>query len=259
MFPELVKIGDFSIHTYGVFVALGVISAYLISLYLSKKENLPTEKIDNLFIFTVIGGVIGARVAYIIEHPEQMKSFIDYIAVWKGGIDWFGAFIGGAITAIFFIKKYKLTSKLWKLSDIAGVAIPLGHFFGRLGCTCAGCCYGKPVPDDSIFREFAIKFPDNPQTVAPPNIPLYPTQPAEAIGNLIIFMFLFFFYKHKKFDGQIFALYLFLYGIERFLLEFWRGVTPPIDFIGLTWNQVVAVLLIISSIIVNVYKLNTKR
>lgn len=257
MFPELIKIGDFSIHTYGVLVALGILSAYFISIYLAKKENLPINKIENLFIFITFGGIIGARIAYMLEHPQQMKSIIDYIAIWKGGIDWFGAFIGGALTAIFLIKIYKLN--FWKLSDIAGVAIPLGHFFGRIGCTCAGCCHGKPVSDDSIFKEFAIKFPDNPNTVAPPNIPLYPTQPAEALGNLAIFGLLFFLYKYKRFDGQVFSIYLILYGILRFLLEFWRGVTPPIDFIGLTWNQIVAILLIVSGISINVYKLFIKR
>lgn len=97
MFPELIKIGDFSIHTYGVLVALGILSAYFISIYLAKKENLPINKIENLFIFSAIGGVIGARIAYVLEHPQQMKSIIDYIAIWKGGIDWFGAFIGGAL------------------------------------------------------------------------------------------------------------------------------------------------------------------
>ncbi|RMA97629.1 prolipoprotein diacylglyceryl transferase [Hydrogenothermus marinus] len=248
MFPDLIKIGDFTVHTYGVLVALGLIASYITAIYFAKRENLDTKKVENIIIFAVIGGLIGARIAYVIEHHDQMKSFLDYIAIWKGGIDWFGGFIGGIITALIFIKKYNIP--IWKAGDIAGISIIIGHAFGRLGCTCAGCCYGKPVPDDSIFKDLAIKFPNHPDTVAPPGIALYPTQPAEAIGNFIIFGILFLFYRNKKFDGQIFALYLIFYGFERFLLEFWRGVTPPVPYINLTWNQIITLGMVLAGIII---------
>jgi len=251
MFPDLIKIGDFTIHTYGVLVALGLIAGYLVMVYFAKREDIDIKKAENIFIFSIIGGIIGARIAYVIEHPEQMKSFIDYFAVWKGGIDWFGGFLGGLFTGLFFIHKYKIP--IWKAGDIAAISIIIGHAFGRLGCTAAGCCYGKVVPEDSIFKYIAIKFPQHPDTAAPSGIPLYPTQPAEAIGNFFIFVILFFMYRYKKFDGQIFSFYLILYGIERFLLEFWRGVTPPIPYIGITWNQVVSIGMVLFGIFLIFY------
>ncbi len=256
MFPDLVKIGDFTIHTYGVLVALGLLASYFTAIYFAKKENLDAKKVENVIIFAVLGGIIGARIAYVIEHPDQMKSIIDYIAVWKGGIDWFGGFIGGLLTALYFIKKYKIP--IWKAGDIAGVSIIIGHAFGRLGCTAAGCCYGKPVPDDSIFKDIAIKFPQHPDTAAPSGISLYPTQPAEALGNFLIFAVLFLMYKYKKFDGQIFAFYLIFYGFERFLLEFWRGVTPPLPGIGLTWNQIITLLMVIAGFGIIIYFMRKK-
>jgi len=256
MFPDLIKIGDFTIHTYGVLVAFGLLASYFTALYFTRKENLDTKKVENIIIFAVVGGIIGARIAYIIEHPDQMKSIIDYIAVWKGGIDWFGGFIGGLLTAIFFIKKYKIP--IWKAGDIAGVSIIIGHAFGRLGCTAAGCCYGKPVPENSLFKDIAIKFPQHPDTAAPPGIPLYPTQPIEALGNFLIFGILFLIYKYKKFDGQVFASYLIFYGVERFLLEFWRGVTPPLPLIGLTWNQIISVFMVIIGFGIIVYFIRKK-
>ncbi len=252
MFPDLIKIGDFTIHTYGVMVALGMIFAYLSVLYFSKIEGLKQKYVENLFIYSVIGGIVGARIAYVLEHRDEFKSFFDVIAIWKGGIDWFGAFIGGAVVLIFLIKKYKLP--VLKIGDIAGISIILGHAFGRIGCTSAGCCYGKPVPENSPFRDIAIVFPNNPDTVAPSGIPLYPTQPAEAIGNFLIFVILFFIYKRKKFDGQILALYLILYGLERFLLEFWRGVTPPLPIINLTWNQLVSLGMVLIGLGIVAYK-----
>ncbi|WP_457639270.1 prolipoprotein diacylglyceryl transferase [Persephonella sp.] len=257
MFPDLIKIGDFTIHTYGVLVALGLITAYITALYFSKKEGIDTKKTENLFTFTIIGGIVGARFAYALEHHDQFESFIDYIAIWKGGLDWFGAFIGGALVLVFLLYRYKLP--ILKIGDIAGISIVIGHAIGRIGCTCAGCCYGKPVPPDSPFKDLAITFPQHEHGSAPAGIPLYPTQPAEALGNFLIFGILFFVYRKKQFDGQIFSLYLILYGIERFLLEFWRGVTPPIPAVGITWNQVVSLGMILSGIALFIYGMKKKN
>lgn len=244
MFPDLIMIGGFTIHTYGVLTAIGLIVGFYVGLYFAKREGINERDYENIFFITVFSGIVGARVAYILEHREDFSSVLDFFAVWNGGIDWFGGFIGGMIGAIGY-KVYKNLPAL-KLMDIAAISIPIGHFFGRLGCTSAGCCHGKPVPEDSPFRDIAIIFPDNPHCQAPPGIPLYPTQPAEAVGNLIIFFVLFTLYRRKSFDGQIFSLYLILYGVERFLLEFWRGVTPPIPWLGLTWNQVITIMMVLA-------------
>ena len=254
MFPELFKIDGIVISTYGVLVAIGMIATFYLALYFARKENIPEKQIENLFFFAVVFGLIGARIAYIIEHPDQFKTFIDYIAVWKGGIDWFGGFIGGVLAVLFLIKKYNLD--ILKVGDIAGGSIILGHAIGRLGCTAAGCCYGKPVPEHSFWEHFSIKFPEG--SAAPPGLHLYPTQPLEAVGNFLIFLFLFFVYRKKSFDGQILALYLSLYGLERFLLEFMRGVTPPLPVIGITWNQVVSLGMVFAGVGIYVYGMKRK-
>ncbi|NPA12949.1 MAG: prolipoprotein diacylglyceryl transferase [Aquificae bacterium] len=252
MFPDLIKIGDFTIHTYGVMVALGMVASYLVAIYLGKREGIPTSKIENLFIIAIVSGVIGARVFYVVEHSERFNSLFDIIAVWQGGLDWFGGLIFGIIGVLIGLKIYKIP--LLKAGDIAGVSIAIGHAIGRIGCTCAGCCYGKPVPENSPFKDFAITFPDHPHSIAPSGIPLYPTQPAEAIGNFLIFVVLFLLYRKKKFDGQIFALYLILYGVERFLLEFWRGVTPPLP-IGLNWNQIVSLSMVVVGVLIYLFRM----
>ncbi len=257
MFPDLLKIGNFTIHTYGVLVAIGLIAGYIVALYFAKKENLNKIYVENLFIYSILGGIVGARLFYVIEHHNEFHSIIDVIAIWNGGIDWFGAFIGGALVLIFLLRRYKLP--ILKVGDIAGISVVLGHAFGRIGCTCAGCCYGKPVPENSPFKDIAIVFPNNPDTVAPSGIPLYPTQPTEAIGNFLIFIILFILYKNKKFDGEILAGYLILYGLERFLLEFWRGVTPPLPLINLTWNQIVSLLMILIGFVIVFYQLKVKE
>ncbi len=255
MFPYTISVFGLQISLYGILVALGVLIAYLLILKFSKKENLPVKAIENTFILAIVFGLIGARVAYSIEHHEEFRSLIDWFALWKGGVDFYGGLIGGIIGALIGVKLFKLP--LWKVADIAAPAIALAHFFGRLGCTSAGCCYGKPFPFASSneigvhltdkFPFFYVVFPKG--AVAPPNVPLYPTQLMEAFGNLFIFLILIYAFRRKPFDGFVFSLYLFLYGSERFFLEFFRGVTPPIESIGLTWNQLVSIIIILGSIL----------
>ena len=255
MCPELFRIGDFVISTYGVFVAVGMVIAFYIFLYFVKKENIDEKKAENIFLFTIVGGLIGARIAYIIEHPDQFKTLVDYVAIWKGGIDWFGGFLGGVFTALLLIRYYKVN--IWKISDAAAVALILGHGIGRIGCTFAGCCYGKPIPEHSFWEHFGITFPEG--SAAPPGMKLYPTQPLEAFLNIFLFFILFLAYRKKFFDGQIFSMYLILYGTERFFLEFLRNVTPPIEPVGLTWNQIVSILMVIFGISLIVYRLKYQK
>jgi len=255
MFPELIEIFGVRISTYGVLVAVGLILAYFVAIRLSRYEGIPEEKAESVFIYAAVFGLVGSRIAFVIEHPEEVKSLIDVIALWKGGVSFLGGLGGGILGALVAVKRHSLP--LWKVADVAAPALALAHSIGRLGCTAAGCCYGRPVPnaeDVSVgihfmkdFPFFYIVFPSG--AVAPQGIPLYPTQILEAAGNFLIFLILLFLFKKKKFDGEVFSLYMLLYGAERFALEFYRGVTPPIPGLGLTWNQVVTLLMMVSAIV----------
>jgi len=108
LFPDLIKIGSFTIHTYGILVAIGLLAGYFVALYFAKREGLDKDKIENVIFYSIIGGIIGARLFYVVEHHNEFNSFFDIFKIWEGGIDWFGAFIGGLITALFFIKKYNI-------------------------------------------------------------------------------------------------------------------------------------------------------
>ena len=255
MFPTLIKIFGVEIHTYGVLVALAVLIGYILSLRLAKKEGISANAVDFTVMMAVIFGILGARVAFIIEHPDELKSSFDLLAIWKGGVSFYGAFIGGALGVLIGIYRYKIN--IWSAGDISVVSLAIAHSIGRLGCTSAGCCYGKPVPiegplDPGIhfmdkFPFFYVVFP--PGATAPPFVPLYPTQIMEFLGNFFIFLILLYLFGRRPFKGFVLSLYLILYGIERFTLEFFRGVTPPIEQLGLTWNQIVSIFLIITGIL----------
>lgn len=265
MFPVLIEIFGLKIYTYGVLVALGAITAYWILLKLAKREGLNPTHVENTILFALLLGIVGGRTSYVIEHPEQIESLMDVLSIWNGGMDFFGGLAGGVLGTLIGILKYRLP--FWKSADMAVVGLSIAHAIGRLGCTSAGCCYGKPFPAGGTnlpgiylsdkFPFFYVVFPSG--AVAPPYMPLYPTQLMEFLGLLLIFLLLLIAYRKKPFDGFVFSLYAFLYGFLRFFLEFFRGVTPPIEGIGLTWNQLVAIGMVVFSVILALWFMKEKR
>ena len=255
MFPTLIEIFGIPVSTYGILVAIGMIVAYFLFLRLSKREGLNPDSVEFVFIVTVLSGLVGSRIAFVIEHPEFVESFLDIFAIWKGGVSFYGGFIGAVFGFLLSVRIKSLP--FWKSADAAAPSLVLGHAIGRLGCFSAGCCYGRPVPGaDNLsvgihfvkdFPFFYLVFPQG--STAPPGIALYPTQLLEAAGNLLIFIVLLLLYRKKTFDGEVIALYAILYGSLRFALEFYRGVTPPIEAIGLTWNQLVSIALVATGIL----------
>jgi len=225
-----IELFGLKIPAYGFMLLWATFTAYLSLAYFSNREGLDFKKLENLFIAVFISAILGARLFYDVEHHLPLA---EWLKVWEGGLDFFGGFVFALITALLGIFIYRLP--LWKVGDAAAISLILAHSVGRLSCWLAGCCYGKPTE-----LPIGVVFPEN--SVAPSGIPLYPTQLMEATGNFVGFLFLYYFYGKKLFDGQIFALYLIWYGTERFLLEFLRGVTPPIPQLGLTWNQVVCLI-----------------
>jgi len=265
VFPELFEIFGLRVSTYGVLVAIGLLIAYFLSIRLSRKEGIPEDKGEAVFIYAVVLGVIGSRVAFVLEHPEEFKNVLDVFALWEGGVSFFGGLIGGIFGALLAIKRHSLP--MWKVGDVAAPVLALAHSIGRLGCTAAGCCYGRPVPgaeETSVgihfmreFPFFYVVFPKG--SIAPYGIPLYPTQILEAGGNFLIFIILLLLFRKKSFDGEVFSLYMLLYGGERFALEFYRGVTPPIPGLGLTWNQVVSLVMMGASLFLFFYLKSRKE
>lgn len=219
MLPILIKIGPITIRTYGFLLAVGVLSAVFILHRMSKKEGFPPETVSNLAFFSILSGLIGAKLfllvtefGYYMKHPADLKYLITSAGTFYGGL------IFGVLFAAWYIRKHRLDFR--RLVDIAGPAIALAHFFGRLGCFSAGCCWGREAENCSLAVQFSHA---DIETGVPLHTPLYPTQLIESLLNLLNFVFLILFYKKKKFAGQVFALYIFNYSLIRFAVEFFRG------------------------------------
>jgi len=216
MHPVLLTLGPLSIHTYGFFIAMGFITGILLAKREAKRLGESPERIMDLSFYVLIAAIIGSRLLYIFINPEIFLSdILESFRIWNGGLVFYGGFIAALIVGLSYLKIKKMP--LWRTTDIVAPCIALGQFFGRLGCFSAGCCYGK-----SCDLSWAVTF-TNPDTLAPIGIPLHPTQLYQAAGNLIIFVILWFFRTRKKFDGQLFWLYVMLYAVIRSFIEIFRG------------------------------------
>jgi len=222
MFPVLLKIGPITIPTYGFLLATGVLIAIILSIHFAKKKELDIKVFSDFMFYTLISGLLGSKLFLVLQNTDfyfsSLKNFKNIL--FEGGV-FYGGIIFGGLFALWFIRKHKLNFKI--IGDIVAPTIALGHFFGRLGCYSAGCCYGAVTKTCKI----AVTFPKTNTLIphADQLLPRYPVQLFEAFLNLANFIVLFSIYKYKKnkFDGQIFILYIFNYSVIRFFVEYFRG------------------------------------
>lgn len=215
MFPELFSIGPVTIHSYGLMVAVGVITAVWLADARAMKTGVAEEGfMFNLGLFSVIGGFAGSKILFwltilpdVLANPSIMEDFGNGFVV-------YGGLIGGILTAVAYCRVKK--TDFFACFDIAAPVIALAQFFGRIGCFLAGCCYGKQT--DSPL---GIVFHDS--LYAPVEVPLFPIQLLSAVLNLANFLFLSWLWDKKIKKGAVGAMYIITYSVGRFVLEFFRG------------------------------------
>ncbi|GBE05698.1 MAG TPA: prolipoprotein diacylglyceryl transferase [Nitrospirae bacterium] len=244
MYPILIKIGPLTIHTYGVFIALGFIAGIALALHLGKKEGaVSQDSILDIGFYTLLAAIAGSRLLYVIvEFRYFIKHPLDVFKIWEGGLVFLGGFLLVITVLLFYFKKHSLPA--WKTFDLFTPSLALGHAIGRLGCFSAGCCYGKPSD-----LPWSVTFTD-PDSMALLNTPLHPTQLYESFAELSIFAILMLLRRRKSFDGQILWTYVLLYSIARFIIEFFRGdINRGFIYHNFSVAQGLSVALFISAVI----------
>ena len=230
MHPELFRIGSFPVHTYGVFLALAFLSAILVAVRLGSRDGLPKERLYDLCLWMLLASLVGSKILMLFTEPEYRGNplallSLDFLR--SGGV-FYGGLIGAVVTGYFLMRRYKLP--WWKTADACAPGIALGNVLGRLRCFSAGCCWGKPTsaPWGVRFTELAHEI-----TGVPAGVPLHPTQLYESFSMLIVFFFLLWLHRHRRFNGQVILAYALLYSVIRFVIEFFRD-DPRGDILGLT-------------------------
>ena len=214
------------IHWYGIFAAIGFLTALAVLLYKRSYAGMNSEQIFDIGLIAIFCGIGGARLFYVIQFHHQFSgNFFKIFRIDQGGLVFYGGFLLAVAALIIYTRIKKLS--LAKILDIYAPAIALGHAMGRIGCFLEGCCYGKAAKWGVVYPPLsgpAREFPDLLSPVTPPpSIPLIPIQLFEAAGNILIGITLLLLFKKIRRPGQIAAIYFAAYGLLRFLLEFCRG------------------------------------
>jgi phosphatidylglycerol---prolipoprotein diacylglyceryl transferase len=233
MHPILFRLGSLEIHTYGVLVAAGFLLGLLTAARRAKTAGIDPERINDLGIWLIVAGMTGGKLFHIIFFWH------DFVGGWRAaglaslreGFVFYGGFIAASVATLVYVRAKKLP--LAKVADAFAPSVALGHGFGRLGCFFEGCCYGKPCA-----LPWAVRFPFSPT-------PRHPTELYEAAGNFVIFAALAAYYRRRKFDGEVWWLYVLCYGALRFVVEFFRG-DYDVHYFGIfTLGQFVAAVMIV--------------
>jgi len=233
--PIAFTIGNININWYGIIYALGFLIAIPISIKLGKQRNITKQQIYDYFIYLIPSSIIGARLlAVILNFHLYQDNLLKILYIWQGGMAFHGGLIGAAIGTYFFCKKHKV--HFYDIADIISIPLALGLSLGRLG--------------NFINQEFYGRLTNLPWGIHYDVVEgkRHASQIYESIKNFIIFIFLLNFYKLKKLKrGVIFWLFIFLYSLFRFFVEFYKD--QPLIYLNLTYGQLISILLFILSTI----------
>ena len=209
--PEILSVGCLQLRWYGVCVSLGVIVGYWLMCARAKKYDLNASQCADLIFVGMIFGLIGARAEYV--RREWVSLFRDDLLgifrIWEGGISFQGGLILAAIAICIMCH-----IRNWKIVDVADLMTPAlaaGHAFGRIGCLLNGCCYGN-----EYHGIFAVQYDFLRE-------PVFPVQAVEALFCLLILAVLLYVEYREKAGGRLFPIYLIVYSVGRFFIEYLRG------------------------------------
>ena len=227
MNPEAFSIGVLHIRWYGLMASCGVLSAYFLLMKRRDKYGFSSDDISDILFWAMIGALVGARLLYVYRFwNEQFAGhFMDVFKIYEGGLVFLGGFAVSA--CVLLLMCHFRHWSLGNLSDLAAPVLPLGHAFGRIGCFLNGCCHGFRYQGVGCIR------------YARPDWPTFPLQLISAMANLLLAGLLLWLEKKGKLRHSLFLLYLLLYSVGRFCLEFGRGDYPEDQlWHGLTPAQV---------------------
>ncbi len=253
MHPYLLHIplpwgGSFALPAYGTSILIGFLTCLWLVQKRARRMGLEPASMFDLAVFALLGGILGARLFYIIHHWETYagQGLRALFPVPLTGLSFFGGLIGGTVASILTTWWKKLPPRA--TLDVAASLIPLGHAFGRLGCFLNGCCYGK-ITDAWVGLRFPRVLGEEGMIVGSlpyldhlergliseahtHSLPVHPTQLYAIVYLLVIFAFTSWLLPRRRRAGDVAWTYAILYGAARFTNEFFRADTAPLPGLG---------------------------
>lgn len=234
--PVLLKLGPFTLRSYGVMIALGILVGMIWAKREFKRRRLPDDLFYDLTVAAIALGVLGARLMYVaLNWQIYQTNLVSIPMIWAdGGLSFHGSILGGILAGWWLCRRYKVS--FWQVADAVAPALAIGHFFGRIGCFLNGCCYGIPttMPWGISFHNPALSIE---------TLPSHPTQLYEAVGLLVLFFLLAKYSRQTPYDGAAFIWWVIFYSVLRFVVEFWRAGATANVVKGLTEAQWLSLIL----------------
>lgn len=257
MFPILFEWGPLRLHTYGLMAAIGFLAGYALASWRARRAGsavLSPTLVSDALTPLVIGGIVGARIFYVVFHATEFSgAWVDTLKIWQGGLMWQGGFLGALTALAVFARKKNVPFLV--LADLLAPSVALGQAVGRIGCLFAGCCYGR-----ACDRPWAITF-QHPESLAPTGTPLHPTQLYDMGLNLLIAGILLLADRpdrHRR-PGRLAGLYLVLAGCARLAVEPFRADDRGIGVSLFSATGLVALGLVLSGLILFYFRRHRTR
>jgi len=226
VFPVLLRFGPFALlghefgpytlHTYGVLVAIGFLTALAVVMRGARREGLATEPVLDLAFVAVLTAIVGSRLLYVAFNlGDYLADPLRIFKVWEGGLVFHGGLLLAIPVCLLVVRRSKLP--VWETADVFAPAIAIGQAVGRLGCFAAGCCYGAPWNPPLCVTY------THPEALAPLNVALFPSQLFASVAGIAVFAALVAYRPRRRAPGQVFWLYLALASVARVAEDAFRG------------------------------------
>ncbi len=242
--PVLFTIGGLKVHWYGIMIAVGLYAGIQVALRDSPRRGISREALMNVALLAAVLGVAGGRLYYVVQNNPSffLHHPIQIIAVWQGGMAFFGAIFGGALAMAISAWRWRLT--FWSLLDVGAIGMTVGQAFGRIGNIVNGDIVG--------YRTNGWGFEyTNPNTFGPLNTPVQPASLYELLIAVVLFLILWNLRLRVHPEGMLAMIYIVLYSISQFFIFFLRD--NVVVFAGLKQAQVTALVVILLIIPIMIY------
>lgn len=248
--PVLVTIGGLKVHWYGIMIAIGLYVGIQVALREADRRGINRDQLMNLALLAAVLGIIGGRLYYVVQNNPSfyLHHPIEIIAVWQGGMAFFGAMFGGALAVA--ISSWRWHLPFWSLLDVGAIGLTIGQAIGRIGNIINGDIVGYKT------NGWGFEY-TNPNTFGPPNVPVQPASLYELLISLALFIVLWNLRTRVHPNGMLAMIYLVLYSVSQFFIFFLRDNIVILG--GLKQAQVTSLVVIALTLPVIAYLLRSER
>lgn len=258
LIPVLFQLGPFSVRSYGLMLAVAFVAGTWYAVRGARRRGLSEDRILSLVGWILVAALLGARLHFVLGHPESYASPLEFLRIWEGGLTLYGGLIAAIAVSFLYLRRHGIP--FLPVADLCAPAIALGESITRIGCFLNGCCFGAPCSGG-----LCIHYPPGSYAVSSlGDVPVHPAQLYLSASMLAVFGFLAWLDRRHHAPGVIFSCFLIAQGLARYIVDFFRYYEPVDQVAALgpaihTKSQVVALALVMLGVVLAMRTRNAAR